>query len=282
MAVTRILVTVMTYPSLSDKYFETVCTAGFKEDGSWIRIFPVPYRLLDQFDKSQYSKWQWIEADIEQNPMHDDRPESYHIKNIDSLKVLNRIDISGKPDWNLRKQWVFNNKRIYDNMSELIELAKKNELSLAVLKPTEIIDVKCEKEDMSKYLEKLSKVKAKYEASQAQLNLFCDKNDMDFSFKFAAKIPYKFRYIFKTKDGIVRKIMIEDWELGALFRKYSDENIAVEKVIQKYKGFIEKDIYFFMGTSFEWHKKNGTDPYLIIGVFYPPKMPNTTQLCLDL
>ena len=80
MALTKILVTVMTYPTLSDKHFETVCTAGFREDGSWIRIFPVPYRLLDQFDKNKYSKWQWIEADIEQNLTHDDRPESYHIR----------------------------------------------------------------------------------------------------------------------------------------------------------------------------------------------------------
>ena len=28
----KVLVTVMTYPALSDKHFETVCTAGFRED----------------------------------------------------------------------------------------------------------------------------------------------------------------------------------------------------------------------------------------------------------
>jgi len=31
----RILVTVKTYPTLSRKYGETVCTAGVREDGSW-------------------------------------------------------------------------------------------------------------------------------------------------------------------------------------------------------------------------------------------------------
>ena len=281
MAVTRVLVTVMTYPSLSDKHFETVCTAGFREDGSWIRIFPVPYRLLDQFDKSQYSKWQWIEADLEQNPSHDDRPESYHIRDIESLKVLDRIDTKGKPNWNLRKQWALKNKKVFDNMSELIDLTKKNQLSLAVLKPTEIIDVKYEQEDLTKYKEKLAKVKSNYDASKAQMNLFCDNNDMDFSFKFAEKIPYKFRYVFKTKDGIERKLMIEDWELGALFRKYPDEKIAVNKVVEKYRSFINNDIYFFLGTSFQWQKKNAPDPYLIIGVFYPPKSLQNFQTSID-
>jgi hypothetical protein len=32
---TKILITVKTYPTLSEKYDELVCTAGFKEDGTW-------------------------------------------------------------------------------------------------------------------------------------------------------------------------------------------------------------------------------------------------------
>lgn len=278
MALTKILVTVMTYPTLSDKHFETVCTAGFREDGSWIRIFPVPYRLLDQFDKNKYSKWQWIEADIEQNPTHDDRPESYHIKDIDSLKVLDRLDVKGKPDWGLRKQWVFKNKPLFDNMSEVIDLTKRNQLSLAVLKPTEIIDIRIEKEDLTKYRAKLAKIKATYKASKTQLTLFSNSNEIDFSFQFAEKIPFKFRYVFRSKDGIVRKLMIEDWELGALYRKYQDDNMAVEKVLSKYRELIQRDIFFFLGTSFQWQKKKSPDPYLIIGVFYPPHEHNSSQL----
>ncbi len=278
MALTKILVTVMTYPTLSDKHFETVCTAGFREDGSWIRIFPVPYRLLDQFDKNKYSKWQWIEADIEQTPTHDDRPESYHIKDIDSLKVLDRLDVKGKPDWGLRKQWVFKNKPLFDNMSEVIDLTKRNQLSLAVLKPTEIIDIQIEKEDLAKYRAKLAKIKATYKASKTQLTLFSNSNEIDFSFQFAEKIPFKFRYVFRSKDGIVRKLMIEDWELGALYRKYQDDNMAVEKVLSKYRELIQRDIFFFLGTSFQWQKKKSPDPYLIIGVFYPPHEHNSSQL----
>lgn len=282
MALTKVLVTVMTYPTLSDKYFETVCTAGFREDGTWIRLFPVPYRLLEQFDKNQYSKWQWIEADLEQNPLHDDRPESYHIRDIESLKVLDRIDIKGHPNWELRKQWAFKNKTVFDNMSELLELTNRNQLSLAVLKPTNIIDVQFEKEDLTEYKAKLAKVKSNYEAAQSQMSLFSSMDEMNFSFHFAEKIPYKFRYVFKTEDGKKRRLMIEDWELGALFRKYKDQNTAVEKVLEKYRSLIQKDIYFFLGTSFQWQKKKSKDPYMIIGVFYPPKNKEDQQYKLDL
>ncbi len=61
MALTKVLITVKTYPTLSEKYDELVCTAGFREDGSWIRIFPVPFRKLDY--QNQFEKWQWIEID---------------------------------------------------------------------------------------------------------------------------------------------------------------------------------------------------------------------------
>ena len=54
MALTKVLVTVKTYPTLSDKYDELVCTAGLREDGSWIRIYPVPFRKLDYQNRYQW------------------------------------------------------------------------------------------------------------------------------------------------------------------------------------------------------------------------------------
>lgn len=61
----RILVTVKTYPTLSKKYGETVCTAGIREDGSWIRLYPVPFRRLNE--EEQYHKYDWIEARVKKN-----------------------------------------------------------------------------------------------------------------------------------------------------------------------------------------------------------------------
>jgi hypothetical protein len=63
MALTKVLIAVKTYPTLSSKYDELVCTAGFLEDGSWVRIYPIPFRKLE-YDK-QYSKYDWVEIDLE-------------------------------------------------------------------------------------------------------------------------------------------------------------------------------------------------------------------------
>jgi hypothetical protein len=58
----RILITVKTYPTLSRKHGETVCTAGIREDGSWVRLYPVPFRRLDE--QEQYRKFDWIELNM--------------------------------------------------------------------------------------------------------------------------------------------------------------------------------------------------------------------------
>ena len=271
----KILVTVMTYPTLSEKHFETVCTAGFRENGSWIRIFPVPYRvLLGQDESKRYHKWQWIEVDLEQNLVHDKRRESYHIRNIDSLKLLSPLDIK-HANWDLRLSWVLKNKKVYKNMSDLLEDTKRDNTSLAVLKPSQITDVVFKKEDMSKFEEKLKQQKDKYKAELLQMRLFEDENEMSKTFRFAEKVPYKFSYVFTTEDGKQRTLMIEDWEIGMLYRnvlqKYKSEAIACQKVKEKYLKMAKDDIYLFLGTSYEWHMKNAPDPYLIIGVFAPPK-----------
>ena len=70
----RILITVKTYPTLSRKYGETVCTAGIREDGSWVRMYPVPFRRLGE--QEQYTKYDWVECQLA--PYRSDpRPESF-------------------------------------------------------------------------------------------------------------------------------------------------------------------------------------------------------------
>lgn len=86
MAVKKILIAVKTYPTLSEKYDELVCTAGFLEDGSWIRIYPVPYRKLD-YETQRYRKWQWISLDVEKNES-DFRKESYRPTSLDGELIL--------------------------------------------------------------------------------------------------------------------------------------------------------------------------------------------------
>ena len=81
MALTRVLITVKTYPSISKKYEELVCTAGFLENGSWVRLFPIQFRKKPYAE--QYRKYQWIELDIVKNT-GDFRPESFRQVSLDT------------------------------------------------------------------------------------------------------------------------------------------------------------------------------------------------------
>ena len=73
MALTKVLITVKTYP-ISAKYDELVCKADFLEDGTRVRIYPVPFRRFAYTE--QYKKYDWIELDLVKNTS-DFRPESY-------------------------------------------------------------------------------------------------------------------------------------------------------------------------------------------------------------
>lgn len=267
MSKTKVLICVKTYPTLSEKYDELVCTAGVREDGSWVRIYPVPFRKLDY--SNQYSKWQWIELDLVRNSK-DLRPESFR-PNLDSpITLLSKVG-TGKA-WLERKNLVLGD--VKTNMTELIAEAKdpQKRTSLAILKPSKVIDFiweSCEREwDKSK----LEAVKA----HQSQLDLF-EPEEAATIFEVVKKIPYKFSYVFETEDGIKRTLMIEDWEIGMLYLNSlkaanGDETIALQKVREKYfDDFTQnKDLYFFMGTTLKFHNI-APNPFIIIGTFYPPK-----------
>lgn len=115
----RVLITVKTYPTLSSKYDEVVCTAGLKEDGSWIRVYPVPFRQLDDYEK--YSKFDWVEIDIERN-LSDPRHESYRPKS--EIKILDHVDTSN--NWRERREIILKKGKVYTSFDEIIALNKDN------------------------------------------------------------------------------------------------------------------------------------------------------------
>lgn len=262
MASIKILITVKAYPTLSKKYEETVCTAGFTEEGKWIRIYPIPYRKLD-FD-NQYKKYDWIEWDLVRN-QRDFRPESY--RPIDITKIPEPIShIDTKNNWAERKKIVLN--KVYDDLELLIAEAKDKSIitSLAVFKPTNVLDFISEPDEREWNKDNLEGFK--------QYNLFEEKGD---NFTVIPKLPYKFSYIFEDKNGRQSKLMIEDWEIGALYwnslaKHEGDEVKACEDVKNRflYDLAYQRDLYFFLGTTRQFHLV-APNPFIIIGVFYPKK-----------
>src|SRR3990172_3413755 len=123
----RILVTAKTYPTLSKKYGELVCTAGVREDGSWVRLYPVPFRRLD--DKDRYAKYDWIDTALVKS-RSDPRPEPYHPQNPNDFQKVGHMDT--RDQWRARRRLLLEKGVVFDRLRPLLEGAKAKRLSLAV------------------------------------------------------------------------------------------------------------------------------------------------------
>lgn len=260
----KILITVTTYPLPSRSYDELVCTAGFLEDGSWIRIYPIPLSFLNQIKKDTgFKKYTWIELDVRKRTNEEDfRPESYKPLSYD-FKKINELDTSNY--WEERKKICLQN--IYTNKAKLIEDSKdpKN-ISLVTFKPTKITGFE--------FVEDSPEWKDEWKELRKQTDLFAeiDSNPE----KLIPKVPFKFYYVFEDDEGETSRLMIEDWEIFQLYwncLKANNQNkeIAVQKVREQYFDNFTKnnDIYLFLGTTMQWHRRRATNPFVIIGVFYP-------------
>ena len=195
----------------------------------------------------------------------DFRPESYKPASINKITLLDEIKPDGNA-WNDRRKWVL--KKVYTNLTDLIAEAKDRQVmtSLATFKPKRILDFKIEKVESEWSKDKLDKIKAQ----AAQLNLFDEASHL---FEVVKKLPYKFSYEFEDDAGRHSTLMIEDWEIGALYwngiKAGKSEKQACEAVKQKYQlEFANKDVFLFLGTSKDFHLI-GPNPFMIIGVFYP-------------
>ena len=269
----KVLVTVKAYPALSRKYKETVCTAGITENGEWIRIYPIPFRQID-YDK-RFQKYEWVELDLVRN-LSDFRPESFRPYDINLSDIVSHGFVkSDKDAWIERRRYLL--KKVYTNLSELIAEAKNDQIktSLAIFKPTKIINFIYEETDRNWSKEKLEYLKSQ----QLQLNLFDNENELDISeFEVVSKLPYKFSFEFEDDAGRYSKLMIEDWETGMLYwnslaRHEGDELKACEDVKKRYFDdfALTKDYYFILGTTKLFHK-TAPNPFVIIGDFRPKQI----------
>lgn len=265
MAKERVLITVKTYPTLSRKYGETVCTAGVRPDGTWVRIYPVPFRRLEE--QEQYRKFDWLNCQLVRNPS-DPRPETYRPLDENELTPVGHIDTAR--NWEERRRILLETARVYDRLDDLISGAKANELSLAVFKPTHITHFKWEEEERNWDSAKLVEMRK----LTNQLELFSD-NKWRETFQVIPKLPYSFSYRFEDAIGKSSELQVLDWEIGALYwnclrAANGDEQVALTKVKKKYfDAFLKTDLHFFLGTTQQFHFI-APNPWVIIGVLPIP------------
>ncbi len=251
----KILIATKTYPSISRKYKETVCTAGvllndFEQPIQWVRIYPIRFRSLE-FEQ-RYPRWSIISAEIEKNEK-DYRSESFRI-NDKSVNIIRNIGTSD--NWANRKSFILPLQ--FRSIQDIQTQGK----SLGIIKPQSI--------DKYFYKETEREWSLKQQAVQDQLDLFEPSLPLE-------KIPYQFLYKFTDQDGVSHRYSISDWEISQLYRNCRDnsrkynqqeqEAEALEKVRQKLEDdFLnKKDLYFIVGNL-----KNHKNTFFIIGLFYPP------------
>ncbi len=258
--VERILILCKTYPSPSAKHAETSCVAGITEAGQMRRLYPVPFRLIQ--DQRQFKKWQWITARTEK-ARDDARPESYKLY-VDTIECKDD-PIPPDHEWRARRPWI---ERLpaFDSFDAAEEARQNRGVTLAVVRPKRIEALEIKAVASPEWSDE---ERAKLLKLQNQGNLF-EETAKDV--RLLKKLPFDFhyRYTCDTASGSVeRKHKIVDWEAGALFwnvhRKHKQfwEAPFRAKLEQGLPGY---DLMFLMGTIHRF-----PDQWLIVSLIYPPK-----------
>lgn len=254
----KILITVKTYPIPSKKYDELVCTSGVTDAGEFIRLYPINFRDLPY--TQQYRKYQWIEVVAEKYEGRDIRKESYRPDN-DSIKILGEPIRSNPGNWSKRAEYVLAMKS--QSMEDLYDQQKADRTSLGIFKPKKVTDLVISPDNPEWPPKFLNALKQQRLFEYRQKTLVPPR-----------KVPFKFHYCFECDDQRCRgkhRMMIEDWEVGALFWKMVDMGCSHEeasrKVREKFLNDLcgsDKNTHFYVGTILAY-----PNTWVVLGVFYP-------------
>ncbi|WP_292310671.1 hypothetical protein [Mesorhizobium sp.] len=231
------------------------------EKGALIRLFPVPFRLIN--DDQQFKKWQNIEASVEK-AKDDHRPESYHLK-VDTIR-RDAQPITAKNGW--AERWTFIDKvSIHSDFGSVDTDRLAAGKTLAFLRPSSIIALDITPSTSPDWT---TQERAKLLKHQRQAGLFDDADAP--AIKALRKLPHEFHYRYQcnVEDGTREyRHKIVDWEAGALYwncrKKYGAEwEVPFRKKLEI--SLPAADLIFLMGTIHRF-----PDQWLIVSLIYPPK-----------
>lgn len=255
----RILITVRTYPVPAWRGVEVSCTAGITAAGKWIRLHPVPYRLIDEDQK--FKKYQWLEVSLKKSA--DPRPESF-TPNLDDMRVVSEV-LGTRNSWSDRRAVVMPLRD--ESMCELQRIGSRPEgQTLGLVRARSIRRLQIEETDPSWTEEQIARLK--------QENMFykSPKEPLE-------KIPFIFSYEYLCDDSVCNghTMSCNDWEMLQAYRRWSDQyGVNWES---EFRGKFEQemsekyDTHFFVGTHSRF-----PNTWMIVGLWYPPKTPYMERL----
>lgn len=261
----RVLILAKTYPSPSGQYVETSCVAGITDLGVMRRLYPVPFRMIEE--GRQFKKWQWITVRIEK-ANKDHRPESHRLY-IDTITCGETIDT--KKAWAERRVWL-NKVPAFDSVKAMADARLTRGSSIALLCPKKMLRLEIVE---ARNAEWTDAEKEKLTREQMQGRLFSD-GEIKRQVKELRKVPFDFYYHYacETPEGEKEyRHKIVDWEAGALFwncRRTHGADWENPFRAKLEKEFFTKDLMLLMGNQ---HRFQGQ--WLIISLIYPPKRKPT-------
>ncbi len=247
----RALIVVRTYPTPSKKGVEVSCTAAITNEGKWLRLFPVPWRLLPE--DQRFRKYQWIEARV--TKASDPRPESYRLR-ANGIKILSG-PISTAKGWAARKAVIYPLRA--GSLCQLKnERDSKGFPTLGIFRPRIIKRLIIEPDNQPWSPGQLEALQ------QGHLFQAPVRQPLE-------KIPHKFIYDFECDHAACggHMLMCSDWEMSQSYRQWKGRYGAAweGKFRQKYEAEMirEHDTHFYVGTVHQHPQA-----WIIVGLFYPP------------
>lgn len=232
------VILVKALPHRSSNYFETVCCAGIGHDYRWRRLYPVPFRVLE--DNQRFGRWNWVSYRFT-SPAHDGRQESQKVV-PESISVVRKMNESERP------------KLAAALTRESVEEATARSETLTLIEPAAITLSYRRKSDQA-----LEDERRKHADLVSQVSMF---------HRTASPLepcPYEFEFRWKSAAGTTHNHTCDDWETStAFFRRRArlGEVEALRSLKETYEvDYLSKGVRFALGT----HSRRKAQ-WLLVGV----------------
>jgi hypothetical protein len=225
----ELMVNCKTYPAVSTKYIETVCTGGVQADGQFVRLYPVPFRFLDA--EEQYGRWDVIRVQAYRDAK-DKRPESWHLAPGMPITKIDRIDTE-------RSRWEWMRKTVHTSTQYMTDNGITN--GCVEIEPIELYW----KPDSTEWT-------PTQRAVINQGNLFATKQQFE---NISERVPWQFRLKFRERNSRREDdAKVLAWSYYEGFRREArqvDDLSALNKIADKIRRSIfnpEKTVFAIFGT----------------------------------
>ncbi len=202
----QVVILVKAEPQPSQKFGETVCSAGLTANAEWRRLFPIRYRALPP--EKRFKRWDWVKYSAKR-PTNDHRSESRHVWE-DLLAVAGE----------LRKA----------DRSRLVERSLRTSVSAAVSRGESLCALRPDrgKFRFSYKAKSPQEITAEAEKSTKRLT---QGSLLETAIEPIAPCPFHFSAVFNA-GGTTHRCGCGDWETDAMYWRF-EQSLGTTAALDK-------------------------------------------------